>query len=152
MGLIRKTLAVSTAGVVRPSSKKQRVAKKTMKASQATAHHTAAAAAMSREQLALTHQQAWQAEQERQMQLAAWQQQQVEAGQRQAQIEGAPAGVVSVAAELRELASLRDEGVLTEAEFQGQKAVLLGTAVPGDDEEDAALLPVPAPARRPRVR
>lgn len=34
MGLIRKTLAVGTVGVVKPSSKKQRVAKATMKAAQ----------------------------------------------------------------------------------------------------------------------
>lgn len=31
MGLIRKTLAVGTVGIVRPSSKKQRVAKKSLK-------------------------------------------------------------------------------------------------------------------------
>jgi hypothetical protein len=37
MGLIRKTLAVSTLGVVKGSSKKQRVAKATMKSSQAAA-------------------------------------------------------------------------------------------------------------------
>ena len=34
MGLIRKTLAVGTVGVVKPSSKKQRVAKATMNAAQ----------------------------------------------------------------------------------------------------------------------
>lgn len=31
MGIIRKSLAVTTLGVVRPSSKKQRVAKKSLK-------------------------------------------------------------------------------------------------------------------------
>lgn len=32
MGLIRKTAAVFTVGIIKPSSKKQRVAKKTLKA------------------------------------------------------------------------------------------------------------------------
>jgi hypothetical protein len=40
MGLIRKSLALSTIGVVSPSSKKQRVAKATMKNTAATARAT----------------------------------------------------------------------------------------------------------------
>jgi hypothetical protein len=45
VGLIRKTLFVTTAGAVRPSSKKQRVAKATLKAQKATMKSSAAAAA-----------------------------------------------------------------------------------------------------------
>ena len=52
MGLIRKTLAVGTVGVVRPSSKKQRVAKATMKAAQQQAAATAAAARIAEQQAA----------------------------------------------------------------------------------------------------
>lgn len=44
MGLIRKSLAVGTIGVVRPNSKKQRVAKATMKSSAATAQAALATA------------------------------------------------------------------------------------------------------------
>jgi hypothetical protein len=51
VGLIRKTLAVGTLGTVKPSSKKQRVAKATMKATQATA-----AAAQQQAQVALAAQ------------------------------------------------------------------------------------------------
>lgn len=40
VGLIRKSLAISTAGVVRPSSKKQRVAKKTLNATREGARAT----------------------------------------------------------------------------------------------------------------
>src|SRR4051794_16643652 len=45
MGLIRKTLMVGSVGVVKGSSKKQRVAKATMKASQATQREAEAQAA-----------------------------------------------------------------------------------------------------------
>ncbi len=45
MGLIRKTLSVGTAGVVKGSSKKQRVAKSTERAARSTAAAGAAAAA-----------------------------------------------------------------------------------------------------------
>lgn len=41
MGLIRKSLAVGTVGVVRPSSKKQRVAKATQRAAEANARQAA---------------------------------------------------------------------------------------------------------------
>jgi hypothetical protein len=44
VGLIRKSLAVGTVGFVRPSSKKQRVAKATMKSAAATSAATQAAA------------------------------------------------------------------------------------------------------------
>lgn len=49
MGLIRKTLAIGTVGVVRPSSKKQRTAK-------ATAKNTAAAAAAASQAVAVAQQ------------------------------------------------------------------------------------------------
>lgn len=42
MGLIRKSLAIGTVGVVNPSSKKQRVAKATQKAAEANARSAAA--------------------------------------------------------------------------------------------------------------
>lgn len=52
MGLIRKTLAVGTVGVVRPSSKKQRVAKATMRAAAQTAAQVAAGNRLAEQQLA----------------------------------------------------------------------------------------------------
>lgn len=46
MGLIRKSLALGTVGLVRPSSKKQRVAKQTMRNAAATARATQNLSAM----------------------------------------------------------------------------------------------------------
>lgn len=52
MGLIRKSLAVGTLGVVRGNSKKQRVAKKTMRNTGTTARNTAATGAAVRKGVA----------------------------------------------------------------------------------------------------
>ena len=48
MGLIRKSLAIGTAGVVRPNSKKQRVARKTLKATREVARTSEQTARTSR--------------------------------------------------------------------------------------------------------
>jgi hypothetical protein len=58
MGLIRKSLAVGTLGVVHGSSKKQRVAKATMKSSAATAKAAAATAAATATAARIAEQQA----------------------------------------------------------------------------------------------
>jgi len=58
MGLIRKSLAVGTLGAVRPSSKKQRVAKANLKAQKATAAAAAQTAAATAAATRLAAQQA----------------------------------------------------------------------------------------------
>jgi hypothetical protein len=58
MGLIRKTLMVSTGGAVRGSSKKQRVAKATMKYASATASNTEQANVILQRQAAILRRQA----------------------------------------------------------------------------------------------
>jgi hypothetical protein len=56
MGLIRKSLAVGTLGIVKGSSKKQRVAKATMKAAKREATATEAASRVTQQQAEREHQ------------------------------------------------------------------------------------------------
>jgi hypothetical protein len=58
MGLIRKTLMISTAGLVRGSSKKQRVAKAHLRQTKAQVRQTKEQTAIMRQQLAMEQQQA----------------------------------------------------------------------------------------------
>lgn len=55
MGLIRKSLAVGTVGMVNPSSKKQRVAKATQRAAEANARNTAALLRLQEEEAQREH-------------------------------------------------------------------------------------------------
>jgi peptide subunit release factor 1 (eRF1) len=55
MGLIRKSLALSTLGVVKGSSKKQRIAKATMKAAQREASAAESATRLTEQQAAREH-------------------------------------------------------------------------------------------------
>jgi Short C-terminal domain len=65
----------------------------------------------------------WAAQEEQQYQEQAYQQQ---AYQQQPQYEPAPAPQQDMVQQLKELAELKDQGILTEEEFAAQKARILG--------------------------
>jgi Short C-terminal domain len=70
----------------------------------------------------------WAAQEEQQYQAQAYQQQayQQQAYQQQPQYEPAPQPQQDMVQQLKDLAALKDQGVLTEEEFAAQKARILG--------------------------
>jgi Short C-terminal domain len=63
----------------------------------------------------------------------------------QAAQRGTPEPSVSVADEIRKLSALRDEGLLTDAEFQSQKSLLLGLPAKDSNAQVDTTKPQPGP-------
>jgi len=114
MGLIRKSLAIGTVGVVNPNSKKQRVAKQTARNTRAAARHAKEQNRIARQQLEY-----------QQSMLPPPPVLPVSTPPAATPAAAVPATVITVAEEIRKFANLKEEGLLTAEEFEAQKRRLL---------------------------